>query len=285
MRPVQDGHAVPSPGVALGHPRVHLRRTDSTNERARTLAISGAPHGMLVTAAEQTAGRGRQGRRWEAPADSALLCSLVLRDPPALLSLRAGVAVCDAVGGRARVKWPNDVVVEVPASPSAPPSPSAMADATPGSSPPRGSPDAVGLAKLGGILVEGRPQEGWAVLGIGLNVAVRLERLPADVRVVAATLELPSSAIEPLLERVLESLDRRLSEPAQSVLGAWRSRDALLGREVSWGAHLDHPPDVEHRGGRGRAMGIDDEGRLLLKLADGSTTKLDAGEIHLGPAV
>ena len=64
----------------LGTPRVHLRRTDSTNERARQLAARGAPHGTLVTATEQTAGRGRQGRSWSAPAGRALLCSLLLRD-------------------------------------------------------------------------------------------------------------------------------------------------------------------------------------------------------------
>ncbi|HTA37085.1 MAG TPA: hypothetical protein VK761_10245, partial [Solirubrobacteraceae bacterium] len=69
----------------LGRPRVHLRRTDSTNDRARKLALAGAPHGTLVTAAEQSAGRGRQGRRWSAPPGSALLMSLLLRDPPPLL--------------------------------------------------------------------------------------------------------------------------------------------------------------------------------------------------------
>src|SRR5271156_2116415 len=97
--------------VALGRPRLHLRRTDSTNERARELAIAGAPHGTLVTASEQTAGRGRQGRRWSAPAGSSLLMSLVLRGAPPLLPLIAAVATCDVSGERARIKWPNDVVV------------------------------------------------------------------------------------------------------------------------------------------------------------------------------
>jgi BirA family biotin operon repressor/biotin-[acetyl-CoA-carboxylase] ligase len=222
----------------LGHPRVHLQRTDSTNERARELAIAGAPHGTLVTAAEQTAGRGRRGRSWTAPPGSALLCSLVLRDPPEPLSLIAGVAVCDAVGERAQLKWPNDVVVEP------------------------------NLAKLAGILVEGRPQEGWTVLGIGLNVAVRIDDLPADVRERAASLELPPSAIEPIMDRLLEALERRLAEPSESVLDAWRARDALRGRDVSWAQ------------GHGRADGIDGEGRLLVRLDDGPTMALGAGEVH-----
>jgi len=79
----------------LGRPRLHLRETDSTNERARALAIAGAPHGMLVTASEQRAGRGRQGRTWSAPAGRALLASLVLRDAPTLLALASAVAVAD----------------------------------------------------------------------------------------------------------------------------------------------------------------------------------------------
>ena len=105
----------PAPVVtALGRPRLHHREIDSTNRRARELASAGAPHGTLVTAGAQTAGRGRQGRRWEAPAGSALLCSLVLREFDALLSLRAGLAVADVAGEAARVKWPNDVQVDGP---------------------------------------------------------------------------------------------------------------------------------------------------------------------------
>ncbi len=233
---------------ALGHPRLHFRQTDSTNERARSLAVGGALHGTLVTAEEQTAGRGRQGRSWAAPAGSALLCSLVLRDPPVLLSLLAGVAVCDAVGAHARVKWPNDVVVEP------------------------------NLAKLAGILVEGRPQENWTVLGIGINVAVSIEDLPADLHGHAASLALARSAIEPTLVRLIEALERRLAEPTQTVLDAWRARDALRGREIGWSR-----PNGDEQGS-GRAAGIDGAGRLVVEQADGARVALDAGEVHLGPS-
>ena len=95
----------------LGVPRVHHRVTDSTNERARELALAAAPHGTLVTADEQSAGRGRQGRTWTAPPGSALLMSLVLRELDPLLPLAAAVAVCEALpeDADARIKWPNDV--------------------------------------------------------------------------------------------------------------------------------------------------------------------------------
>jgi BirA family transcriptional regulator, biotin operon repressor / biotin---[acetyl-CoA-carboxylase] ligase len=232
----------------LGRPRVHLRSTDSTNDRARLLAIAGAPHGTLVTASLQTAGRGRQGRRWTAPAGSSLLMSLLLRSPPSLLPLMAAVAVCDVVGEHARIKWPNDIVL----------------------------PRASGLAKLAGILAEGRPQEGWAILGIGLNVALRVEDLPAELRERTATLGEAPREIEPTLARLLPALSERLSEPEGAALEAWRARDALLGREITWGADGARSPL-----GRGRAEGIDGTGRLVVALAQGGHTALDAGEVHL----
>ena len=242
----------------LGHPRVHLRVTDSTNQRTRELAVAGAPHGTLVTAAEQTSGRGRQGRSWSAPAGSSLLMSLLLRSPPTLLPLIAAVAVCDVVGEQALIKWPNDIVL-----------PTEGADGEPA------------FAKLAGILVEGRPQEGWAVLGIGVNVAVRLEDLPAELQGraiesessepprLAATLGRKPEEIEPLLNSLLAALDTRLAEPAEATLEAWRARDGLRGREITWSA------------GHGVAEGVDGEGRLVVALASGGHTALSAGEVHL----
>lgn len=244
----------------LGHPRLHLRSTDSTNDRARALAIAGAPHGTLVTASLQHAGRGRQGRRWSALSDSALLMSLILRSPPPLLPLIAAVAVCDIAGDETRIKWPNDIVLVRPPGPSRGKNAGAA-----------GSGDEVAgsLAKVAGILAEGRPQDGWAVLGIGVNVAVRLHDLPAELRDVAATLGEPPEQIEPTLARLLDALQRWLDEPARAVLDAYRARDVLCGRDVAWS------------GGRGHAEGIDGEGRLVVALDGGGHTSLDAGEVHL----
>ena len=252
-----------APTPILGRPRLHLRQADSTNERARALAIAGAPHGTLVSADEQSAGRGRQGRSWMAPPGSALLCSLVVRDPPALLSLIAGVAVCDVVGEGALLKWPNDVVLSEAASSTDPEDAAATAA---GPSEIEQSPK---LRKLAGILVEGRPQDAWAVLGIGLNVAVELQALGPELSGSAATMGLPPEAIAPTLQRLLLALETRLTEPPQSVLDEWRAHDALAEREVSW------------EGGRGIARGVDDRGRLLVALGDGSLATLDAGEVHL----
>jgi BirA family transcriptional regulator, biotin operon repressor / biotin---[acetyl-CoA-carboxylase] ligase len=222
----------------LGQPRVHYRVIGSTNARARELAGAGAPHGTVVTAAEQSAGRGRQGRTWSAAAGRALLCSVVVRDPPALLPLAAGVAVAEVVGGAAQIKWPNDVLLEG--------------------------------RKVAGVLVEGRPQESWAVVGIGLNVALRPDEFPAELRPTAGTLGLEPSAIEPTLDAVLERLGWWIGAPADRLLSAVRERDALLGRPVRWA------------GGHGVGAGIDSAGRLVVE-TDAGRVELDAGEVHLIP--
>jgi BirA family transcriptional regulator, biotin operon repressor / biotin---[acetyl-CoA-carboxylase] ligase len=221
----------------IGFPRVHHRVTDSTNERAKELALAGTPHGTLVTADEQTAGRGRQGRTWSAEPGDALLLSIVLRSLDELLPLRAAVAVAESIPFPAQIKWPNDVWVEG--------------------------------KKVSGILVEGRPQEGWAVLGIGLNVATR--SFPEELSEIATSLALEGAALsrEEVLDALLASLDRLLAADAADVLAAWRERDALLGAEVAW------------NGGRGRGAGITDAGALRVE-TDAGVVELDAGEVHLG---
>jgi len=188
--------------ASLGFPRLHLRVTDSTSDRARALAIAGAPHGTLVTTSEQRAGRGRHGRTWVAPPGRALLMSVVLHDAPPLLALASAVAVADVVGPAATIKWPNDVLVD-------------------------------GL-KVAGILCEGRPPERWTIVGIGLNVAVREEDLPSELVGRAAGLGLKARDVEPSLVALLAALERLLAAEPSEVLAAWRERDALLAREVRW---------------------------------------------------
>jgi BirA family transcriptional regulator, biotin operon repressor / biotin---[acetyl-CoA-carboxylase] ligase len=223
--------------MIVGIPRVHLRLTDSTNELAKELALAGAPHGTLVTADEQTTGRGRQGRAWTAPPRSAVLMSLVLREVRPALPLAVAVAICEAFpSAGCRIKWPNDIWLD--------------------------------RRKLAGILVEGRPQEGWAVLGIGLNVTT--EAFPAELAEAATSLRLAGVNTTPelVLGALLPALEEWLEAPQDSVLAAWRRRDALRGERVRWAT------------GEGTAAGIDDSGALLVDTAAG-TVSLDAGEVHL----
>lgn len=179
----------------LGKPRLHFRSIGSTNAKARELAGQGAPHGTLVTASEQTAGRGRQGRSWITPPGTAIAASVILRTFDDLLPLRAGLAVADLAGDAARVKWPNDVLVDA--------------------------------RKVAGILVEARAPE-WAVVGIGVNVS----GVPAEVEDIATSLV--RDDVEGALHELLVGLEARVTQDAAEILAALRERDALLGRRVHW---------------------------------------------------
>ncbi len=223
--------------MTLGHPREHLATVGSTNERARELAEQGAAHGSLVTADEQTAGRGRQGRGWVTPPGVAIAASLILRTYDDLLPLRAGLAVADVAGPGAQVKWPNDVWIDG--------------------------------RKVAGILVEARADPGWAVLGIGVNVALDPASLPPEIAQIAGTLGRRREEIEPTLAELLTALEQRLREDRSAALAALRERDALLGRPVRW------------QEGEGTGAGIDDTGALLVTLTGGRTTALSAGEVTL----
>ena len=234
--------------LPLGLPRVHHRRTDSTNERAKALARDGAPHGTLVTADEQTAGRGRQGRIWAARQRTAVLMSVIVRELDerhAVLPLATAVAVCDAAEAcaavRCAIKWPNDVWIDD--------------------------------RKLAGILVEGRPQEGWAVVGAGINVTSTADDFPPELRETATSLAIESPcgeqpARDAVLAALLDALTLRAGQQVDRILDEWRPRDALRGRRIAWD------------GGTGTAAGVDDGGALLVETNAG-VVSLDAGEVHL----
>lgn len=225
----------------IGVPRVHHRLIESTNLQARTLAASGAGHGTLVTAGEQSAGRGRSDRTWVAPAGSSILMSLVIRgtgSDAALLPLTASVALCDVLESwldGVAIKWPNDVWV--------------------------------GGLKIAGILVEGRPQEDWAVLGMGVNVATAAADLPEGATSVHAEGAIDQT-VDTVLTALITALETRLGQDPSEVLASWRAHDALCGNPVAW------------NDGLGTATGIDDRGALLVDTPEGRVA-LDAGEVHL----
>ncbi len=246
--------------MTFGHPHRHFSRTDSTNSRARELAAAGAPHGTVVTATEQTAGRGRQGRTWTAPPDKALLYSAIVRpleERHMILPLAVPLAVCEAAEQlnpnlECKVKWPNDIHVEG--------------------------------RKLAGVLIEARPQDGWAVIGIGLNICIEDHEFPVELRDRATSIFTddqrtqergsagPSpllSAGPPLLGPLNNGLNNWVQAEPDEVLAEWRERDALKGREVEW------------EGGSGVADGVDDRGYLVVVTPGGNRIAVGAGEIHL----
>ena len=237
-----------SAAVPFGSPHIHHEETDSTNERARELAIEGAASGTVVTASAQTAGRGRQGRRWVAPAGSALLYSAILRPLDLghlLLPLAVPIAVCEACESVApvecRIKWPNDIWLRE--------------------------------RKLGGVLIEARPPE-WAVIGVGVNVAVGDDEFPAELRRPATSLGHGTSP-DQLREALSARLGRWVEAPGPEVQAAFEVRDALRGREISW----EGGPGALGR--RGTAAGIDGRGNLVVEGGGGERVALGSGEVHL----
>jgi BirA family biotin operon repressor/biotin-[acetyl-CoA-carboxylase] ligase len=253
-----------APSQQLGGPILHLDVTGSTNDRARALASAGAPSGTVVIAEEQTAGRGRQGRSWVAPRGLALTLSIVFTPDGGLIAgalellpLAVPLAVCESCESVASVgcgiKWPNDVWVA--------------------------------QRKLAGILIESRPRDGWAVIGIGVNVDASESDLAPELRGSATSLRIEAGDTQgrhPIgRERVLDSLLERVGARTAQIeekrrgdlLASYRERDVLRGRQIEWAAGS--------RRLAGEAQGIDARGNLVVFTDTGERLSLDAGEVHL----
>jgi BirA family biotin operon repressor/biotin-[acetyl-CoA-carboxylase] ligase len=233
---------------------------------------------LLVTADVQTAGRGRLGRRWEAPPGTALLLSLALR--PAWLSPERGVALvwmaavalCEAVEAVAPVtaalKWPNDLLLP-------------LRDAGQGAT----------YAKAAGILLEvGTGSRGleWAIIGCGVNVSAAppaaATRYPATSLAAASGGPIARLALLRALLRRLDYWHGALmagdgsqdeAKPLRELFTAWRGRLLTLGQAVR----------VETPGGpvEGLAEEVDGDGALLVRSATGAIQVVTAGDVGLLP--
>jgi BirA family biotin operon repressor/biotin-[acetyl-CoA-carboxylase] ligase len=231
-------------------------------EYGAALARSGARERTVVVAAEQTAGRGRGGRAWQAPAGSGLFCTAILRPsvmPERLstLPLVIGVAVAEALetlsGIAVRLKWPNDLWIG--------------AD--------------LARQKVAGVLVTSRLDGGEidaVLIGIGVNLsAAHAELPPGATSLLAAT----GCRVTPdqLLDRLLPRLDAHyaawLAAAGRPSLDRWRARAALLGEAVSV---IEHEREFV-----GTFAGIDDDGALLLRGDDLRLRRIVAGDLVRGP--
>ncbi|MDQ8046361.1 MAG: biotin--[acetyl-CoA-carboxylase] ligase [Solirubrobacteraceae bacterium] len=187
----------------IGDPHIHLEEAESTNDLARELVRDGATHGTTVSADRQTAAKGRQGRGWAGSVPGQIAVSVVVRDGvDRLLPLRAGLAVAQLAGPNARVKWPNDVLIDG--------------------------------RKVAGILVE---LEGdAAIVGIGVNAAIDVTELPDEVQTRAGSLGLPLEELGDTRRELLDLLADTLDLAPAEVVAALATRDALVGKTIRWGS-------------------------------------------------
>jgi BirA family biotin operon repressor/biotin-[acetyl-CoA-carboxylase] ligase len=248
--------------VHFGHAVLHFPSIASTNDVAQAQARAGMAEGLLVLAEEQTAGRGRYDRRWEAPYGSALLVSLLLRptflapERAFLLTAMAALSIAEAIdrqtGLAAALKWPNDVLV-------------------------------VGR-KVCGILVELEGTAGQlesAVVGWGLNVNVDFSSNEVLSRTATSLAEAAGRPLErlPLLRACLERLETYYEALRagwwEDIWNGWRARLGMLGREVEVAA-----PEGTFSG---RALDVALDGALLVQRADGHVERVLAGDVALRP--
>ena len=241
----------------------HHERLDSTNTRALELARAGEPHGTVVIAEGQTAGRGRLGRSFFSPPYTSLYTSIILRpdlplaEAPTLV-LASAVAVAEAVAAeagpaaRVEIKWPNDVLIAG--------------------------------RKTSGILME-LGAEGaridHVVMGIGVNLNLLRSDLPEEFRhratSLAAELGRPVDRIaftRRLFGTLEEVLDAHASDGFDAIRSRFESRSALTGRSV----RVEGGPGEEIRG---VALGLDRDGALLVAPPGAPRRRVLAGDVVL----
>jgi len=232
----------------------------STSEFAKRLAQNGERYGTLILTNEQTDGRGRQGRRWYAPANSGLWFSIILKptqptDKFGIVSLLAAVALAKTIERTTSLspalKWPNDVLIN--------------------------------SKKVSGILLEGQfsnNRHTALVLGIGINVNQKQTDFPEEIRQTATSLrEQTKHAIDrvSLLIEFLHNLEyfylKFNDGNSRLIINAWKKRCPFLGKNISVKQNKD---DIV-----GRFENLDEYGRMALRLHNGQIKYLSAGELNL----
>jgi BirA family biotin operon repressor/biotin-[acetyl-CoA-carboxylase] ligase len=244
--------------------RVHFELTDSTSTQARRLAMAHPGEVLVVTADQQMAGRGRQGRRWYSPRGGVWLSlawpTRSAPSSPAGISLAAALATLEAIAeaapqcaARLQVKWPNDVLVDG--------------------------------RKVAGILGEHFPGEGGLnptlIVGVGVNVDFEPSELGADLRHPATTLRTAvghSPTVAAVTNAVVRCLADALAEFEHAGLD-----DSLLAKVRSKLAYCNTTQRFEHAGGVtvGRVAGVDSAGRLVIS-CEGRELAFESGELVSG---
>jgi BirA family biotin operon repressor/biotin-[acetyl-CoA-carboxylase] ligase len=256
--------------------------TGSTNADVLDLIRSGEPEGIVVVADHQTAGRGRRGRAWEAPANASLMFTVLLRPRSAVaglttmaLALAASDTVAELCGVTARLKWPNDLVWPGDGSADDRKLAGILAEAE----------WPAGATASGGPVRPGPDQRVAVAAGIGINVSWG-DRFPDELRETAVALDEITAPQPPpdradLLVALLRHLERHHSDlggpsGAETLLGRWRERSATIGRRIRVDLGAD---DIE-----GTAVDVTGEGHLVVETLEGDRRTVAVGDVvHLRP--
>ena len=255
-----EGIAAEELAERWGLPSVHLfSLVRSTNDAARGLADGGAPHGTLVLAEEQTAGRGRGGRAWASPAGVGVWMTMVTRPAalpaPGLLPILVGLAAAEAIDPFVRpvvtqVKWPNDLQLAG--------------------------------RKVAGILCEGSwdgARPGAVVVGIGINVLHAPDDFPDKVSETATSVRIAAGWSPPRAEvagavagAIMRALARPPAQLTGALLDALRGRDALEGRPI----RVTGATETE-----GTSLGVSPAGALLVRTREGRLQTVTSGTVRI----
>ena len=240
--------------IGKQYPNLSIRvfdEIDSTNNEAKRMVADGFSGTCLLLADRQSGGRGRMGRSFYSPGQTGAYFSILYPASTALdtavtVTAAASVAVLRAIqaltGIQTQIKWVNDLYL--------------------------------GERKISGILTEAlTTAEGtYVIVGIGVNLST--DSFPGELSGIAGSLDAPTVTAAEMAAEAFRQLYPFLLDPADRTwLGEYRSCSRVLGREVQWsdsnGTH------------EGKAVGIDDEGALLVEMPNGFQTRLFSGEISV----
>ncbi len=237
-----------------------FKQTDSTNIRARELAVNGAPEGTIVIAESQTAGRGRKGRHWFSPVKGGIYMSLVLRpqlspaDAPRI-TLMTAVALAQALIASTdiniKIKWPNDILTNG--------------------------------KKLSGILTEISTEMDmvdYVIVGVGLNVNMTADKFKGELEDIATSLRIEtgmefdrSTLVRTVLEKFEQTYDLFNTQGFAPIIDRWKTLSGIIGKIITI--------DVLGKIHKGRVIDVDNSGILITEDENGKQHRFYSGDVTL----
>ena len=239
----------------IGREVIVFNSTSSTNDIAAKYAANKENDGLAVFAEQQTAGRGRAANKWLSEPSDSILFSILLTDctlNPEILSLTAAVAVAEAIGQAAKIKWPNDIFLNA--------------------------------KKVAGILLESKTYDyGQAyIIGIGINCHQQKDSFPPELKSIATSIDIETRTTSnriSLAKRLLICLDNQLETAktdANRIIEQWRDLSIQLGHRLTLTFNAAQFT--------GNCIGIDPRQGLILQLDTGAVRMFDSAHTTILPA-